>query len=79
MYLEPNPFTYAQSVSSSASASERWNLPAEIMQLVEQGCVDSVTYNGMEHDMKTSYTVAYKKTGQKLSLYNLWIFTADEN
>ena len=37
------------------------NLPAEIKQLVEQGCVDSVTYYRMEYGMKASYTVAYKK------------------
>ena len=37
------------------------NLPAEIKQFVEQGCVDSVTYYGMEYGMKASYTVAYKK------------------
>ena len=37
------------------------NLPKEIKQLVEQGCVDSVTYYGMEYGMKASYTVAYKK------------------
>ena len=37
------------------------NLPAKMEQLVEQGCVDSVTYYGVEYGMKASYTVAYKK------------------
>ena len=37
------------------------NLPQEIKQLVEQGCVDSGTYYGMESGMKASYTVAYKE------------------
>ena len=30
------------------------NLPKEIKQLVEQGCVDSITYYGMEYGMKAS-------------------------
>ena len=37
------------------------NLPKENKQLVEQGCVDSVTYYEMDYGMKASYTVAYKK------------------
>ena len=42
------------------------NLPKESKQLVEQGCVDSVTYYGMEYGMKASYTVAYKKRTKTL-------------
>ena len=37
------------------------NLPEEIRPPVEQGCVDSVTYYGMEYGVKASCTVAYKK------------------
>ena len=33
----------------------------KIKQLVEKGCVDSVTYYGMEYGMKASYTVVYKR------------------
>ena len=61
---ESNPFSNGKVLSSSASASEPLNdenLPKKIKQLVEQGCVDSVTYYGMEYGMKASYTVAYKK------------------
>ena len=49
------------------------NLPKEIEQLLEQGCVDSVTYYGMEYGMKTSYTVAYKKE-DKNSHYKTYEF-----
>ena len=49
------------------------NLPKEIKQLVEQGCVDSVTYYGMEYGMKASYTVVYKKEG-KNSHYTTYEF-----
>ena len=47
------------------------NPPAEIKQLVEQCCLDSVTYYGMQYGTKASYTVAYKKRRQRLSFYNL--------
>ena len=49
------------------------NLSKEIKQLVEQGCVDSVTYYGMEYGMKASYTVVYKKEG-KNSHYTTYEF-----
>ena len=42
------------------------NLPNEIKQLVEQGCVDSVTFYGMKYGMKASYTAAYKKEDKTL-------------
>ena len=34
------------------------NLPVQIKQLVEQGCVDSVTYYVMEYGMEASYNIA---------------------
>ena len=49
------------------------NLRKEIKQLVEQGCVDSVTYYGMEYGMKASYAVVYKKEG-KNSHYTTYEF-----
>ena len=49
------------------------NLPEEIKQLVEQECVDSVTYYGMEYGMKASYAVAYKKRTKNLNI-QLMIF-----
>ena len=49
------------------------NLPAEIKQLVEQGCVDSVTYYGTEYGMKASYTVAYKKEDKDFTTYKFFI------
>ena len=49
------------------------NLPAEIKQLVEQGCVDSVTYYGTEYGMKASYTVAYKKEDKDFTTYIFFI------
>ena len=67
---ESNLFTYAEvSVPVQVPLNDE-NLPEDIWHLIEQGCVDSVTYYGMEYGLKASYTVAYKR-GQKLSLYNL--------
>ena len=53
------------------------NLPKEIKQLVEQGCVDSVTYYGMEYDVKASYTVAYKKEAKNSHYTTYEIFIVD--
>ena len=50
------------------------NLPKEIKQLVEQGCVDSVTYYGMEYGMKASYTVFLQKKRAKCLILQLMIF-----
>ena len=49
------------------------SLLEEIKQLVEQGCVDSVTYCGMEYGMEASYAVAYKKE-DKNSHYTTYNF-----
>ena len=53
------------------------NLPKEIEQLVEQGCVDSVTYYGMEYGMKASYTAAYKKEDKKSHYTTYEFFIVD--
>ena len=53
------------------------NLPKEIKQLVEQGCVDSVTYYGREYGMKASYTVAYKKEVKNSHYKTYEIFIVD--
>ena len=50
------------------------NLPKEIKQLVEQGCVDSVTYYGMEYGIKTSYTVFFTKKEGKMSHFTTYDF-----
>ena len=49
------------------------NQPKEIKQLVEQGCVDSVTYYGMEYRMKASCAVVCKKE-DKNSHYTTYEF-----
>ena len=53
------------------------NLPKEIKQLVEKGCVDSVTYYGMEYGMKASYTVVYKKEDKNSHYTTYEFFIAD--
>ena len=53
------------------------NIPKDIKQLVEQGCVDSVTYYGMEYEMKASYTVAYKKEDKSSHFTTFEYFIVD--
>ena len=53
------------------------NLPKEIKQLVEKGCVDSVTYYGMEYGMKASYIVVYKKEGKNFHYTTYEFFIVD--
>ena len=52
-------------------------LPEEVKQLVEKGCVDSVTYYGMEYCVKASYTVVYKKE-DKNSHYTTYEFFIED-
>ena len=53
------------------------NLPKEIKHLVEQGCVDSVTYYGMEYGMKSSYTIAYTKEDKNSHYTTYEVFIVD--